>query len=237
MKNTVTFITILLLLGLKTELNAQRLICVHAIAYGKNGSHEVAHGYAYSVVDERLRSAEIARLEQRLRTQYRHNLTRVHTGYSSWGSDFSARAIAVVTCQPDFISITRPIGEIAIHYGSTEYEAMERAKRTWEKTPWTRFTKQRELKTIIPIQITSDPSAMDLLSGRLMTRFTVKTNFDANFYSAEGLPEGIKLHSNTGVLSGSPVKKGTYSVTFTATRSERNKVIHSATATKVFRVR
>jgi len=85
-------------------------------------------------------------------------------------------------------------------------------------------------------KITSNLSDITLKLGSLMARYTVTTNFGAKSFSANGLPAGLQLNATTGVVSGKPSKKGTYTVTFTAAKKQGSKVIQSATAKKVFKV-
>jgi hypothetical protein len=58
--------------------------------------------------------------------------------------------------------------------------------------------------------ITSDLANMYLLRGRSMT-YSTTTNFNANAFSAVGLPLGLNINPVTGVIIGKPSKKGTYS--------------------------
>jgi hypothetical protein len=69
-----------------------------------------------------------------------------------------------------------------------------------------------------------------------MIRYKVTTSFGASTFSASGLPRGLSINKKTGVISGNPTKKGTYSVTITALKRQGKKVIKKATATKVFKV-
>jgi hypothetical protein len=85
-------------------------------------------------------------------------------------------------------------------------------------------------------KITSNLSTVSLKLGKLMTRYTVTTNFGAKSFAAKGLPAGLQLNATTGVVSGKPTKKGTYTVTFTAAKKQGSKVIQSKTAKKVFKV-
>lgn len=87
-----------------------------------------------------------------------------------------------------------------------------------------------------PPKITSNLSTVSLKLGKLMTRYTVTTNFGAKSFSAKGLPAGLQLNATTGIVSGKPSKKGTYNVTFTAAKKQGSKVIQSKTAKKVFKV-
>lgn len=90
--------------------------------------------------------------------------------------------------------------------------------------------------TVNAPKITSNLSAVNLQLNRLMPRYKVTANFVATSYSAQGLPAGLKFDAGTGVVSGSPTKKGTYTATFTAARKQGSKVIHNATAKKIFKV-
>jgi hypothetical protein len=85
-------------------------------------------------------------------------------------------------------------------------------------------------------KITSSLSAVTLKQGTLMTRYTVSTNFGAKSFSAKNLPTGLKLDATTGVVSGKPTKKGTFTVTFTAAKKQGTKVVQTATGKKVFKV-
>jgi hypothetical protein len=87
-----------------------------------------------------------------------------------------------------------------------------------------------------PAKITSNLSTVSLKLGKLMTRYTVTTNFGAKSFSAKGLPAGLQLNATTGIVSGKPSKKGTFTVTFTAAKKQGSKVIQSKTAKKVFKV-
>ena len=58
--------------------------------------------------------------------------------------------------------------------------------------------------------ITSDLANMTLPRGKAMTYGTT-TNFNATAFSAVGLPLGLNINPVTGVISGKPSKKGTYS--------------------------
>jgi hypothetical protein len=69
-----------------------------------------------------------------------------------------------------------------------------------------------------------------------MTRYAVTTNFGASTFSARGLPPGVSINKNTGVISGTPTRRGTYTVTITAQKRQGKKIIKKAPATKVFKV-
>ena len=84
--------------------------------------------------------------------------------------------------------------------------------------------------------ITSNLAEQQIGLRRLMARYAVTTNFGASTFSAKGLPKGLTINKRTGVISGKPTKKGTYTVTITAQKRQRTKVINSATAKKVFKV-
>ena len=58
--------------------------------------------------------------------------------------------------------------------------------------------------------ITSDLSNMTLPRGKAMS-YATTTNFGATAFSAVGLPLGLNINPVTGVISGKPSKKGTYS--------------------------
>lgn len=61
----------------------------------------------------------------------------------------------------------------------------------------------------VPV-ITSDLAEMSLPRGKAMT-YSTTTNFSATAFSAVGLPLGLNINPVTGVISGKPSKKGTYS--------------------------
>jgi hypothetical protein len=86
------------------------------------------------------------------------------------------------------------------------------------------------------IIITSNLAEQQIILRKLMARYAVTTNFGASTFSAKGLPRGVSINKRTGVISGKPSKKGTYIVTITAQKKKGKKVIHSATAQKVFKV-
>jgi hypothetical protein len=93
-----------------------------------------------------------------------------------------------------------------------------------------------EATRITPPRITSNLAEVTLKQGKLMSRYTVTTNFGAKSFLAKGLPAGLQLNATTGVISGKPSKKGTFTVTFTAAKKQGSKVIQSKTAKKVFKV-
>jgi hypothetical protein len=61
----------------------------------------------------------------------------------------------------------------------------------------------------VPV-ITSDLATLTLARGKAMT-YSTTTNFNATAFSAVGLPTGLNINPVTGVISGKPSKKGTYS--------------------------
>lgn len=62
--------------------------------------------------------------------------------------------------------------------------------------------------------------------------YSVTTNFGANVFSASGLPAGITVNSNTGLISGKPIKKGKYSARITASKKSGDLISHSVTASR-----
>jgi formylglycine-generating enzyme required for sulfatase activity/5-hydroxyisourate hydrolase-like protein (transthyretin family) len=90
---------------------------------------------------------------------------------------------------------------------------------------------------IVAVGITSDLKETIIPSGKLMPRYVVTNNFGAKEYTARGLPPGMKINRNTGVISGKTKKKGTYNVTITATkRDKKKKILQSVRVVKVFKV-
>lgn len=86
------------------------------------------------------------------------------------------------------------------------------------------------------IRITSNLAEQQISSRKLMARYAVTTNFGASTFSATGLPPGVSINKNTGVISGTPTMRGPYTVMITAQKRQGTKVIFSATAKKVFKV-
>jgi hypothetical protein len=84
--------------------------------------------------------------------------------------------------------------------------------------------------------ITSNMADQQIGFRKLMVKYAVTTDFGAKTFSARGLPPGLSINKNTGVISGKPRKKGTYTVTITAQKKKGNKIIKKATAIKVFKV-
>ena len=97
------------------------------------------------------------------------------------------------------------------------------------------MSKSARLSVIAP-KITSSLSTVKLKYNKMMTRYNLKTNFGAKSFSAKGLPAGLYLNASTGIVSGKPLKKGTYTVTFTAAKKQGTKIIQRATSKKVFKV-
>ena len=58
--------------------------------------------------------------------------------------------------------------------------------------------------------ITSDLATLTLARGKAMT-YSTTTNFSATAFSAVGLPAGLNINPVTGVISGKPSRKGTFS--------------------------
>jgi hypothetical protein len=87
------------------------------------------------------------------------------------------------------------------------------------------------------VGITSDLKETTIPRGKLMPRYVTTNNFGAKEYTARGLPPGMKINKNTGVISGKTKKKGTYNVTITATkRDKKKKILQSVQVVKVFKV-
>lgn len=73
--------------------------------------------------------------------------------------------------------------------------------------------------TVTP-KITTD----SLSDGTVGESYTAKLQATGNniTWSASGLPDGLTLNKNTGTISGTPTKKGTFNFTVTATNSAGN---------------
>jgi hypothetical protein len=77
--------------------------------------------------------------------------------------------------------------------------------------------------------------ATQQLNVKKLVRYAVTTNFGASTFSATGLPQGLSINKNTGVISGTPTKKGTYTVTITAQKRQGTKIT-SKSVKKIFKV-
>ncbi|MEO7101277.1 MAG: putative Ig domain-containing protein [Luteolibacter sp.] len=80
--------------------------------------------------------------------------------------------------------------------------------------------------------ITSDLSILKLKLGKDMLRYKLTTNIGANRFTATGLPSGLKMNIETGVISGKPTKKGTFKVALTA-KNKSNVTVHGVILIKV----
>jgi hypothetical protein len=80
--------------------------------------------------------------------------------------------------------------------------------------------------------ITSDLSSVSVPISQNIIPYAVTTNFGANAFTATGLPKGLKIDAMTGVISGMPSKKGTYTVRVTASKKQGKVVADSVTTSK-----
>ena len=103
----------------------------------------------------------------------------------------------------------------------------------YKRTMVSSLNVKADIKVSLP-GITSDLSTVSIAQKKVMPRYTITTNFGAKSFSAKGLPSGLKLKSTSGVISGKPTKKGTYTVTITAKKMKGKKVEQQATAKKIF---
>jgi hypothetical protein len=85
--------------------------------------------------------------------------------------------------------------------------------------------------------IVSSLSKMTLVMNKLMPKHTIASNFGARDFTVTNLPPGLRYAKTTGVISGTPNKTGTYSVSITARKMQGGKAVKTAKATKVFVVR
>ena len=90
------------------------------------------------------------------------------------------------------------------------------------------------LLTYIQSRITSDLSDARVSKGKAITRYKVTTSFGANSYAVKKLPPGLKFNTKTGVISGIPKKRGTYTVVITASLKKGKKTLDKETFEKVF---
>ena len=84
--------------------------------------------------------------------------------------------------------------------------------------------------------ITSSLAAISIPKGTQIAPYTITTNFSANAFSAAGLPAGLKLNATTGTITGIPSKKGTFTVSATASKKTSGKISSSVTVTKTITV-
>jgi hypothetical protein len=85
--------------------------------------------------------------------------------------------------------------------------------------------------------IVSSLSKMTLVMNKLMPKHTIASNFGARDFTVTNLPPGLRYAKTTGVISGTPNKTGTYSVSITARKMQGGKAVKTAKATKVFEVK
>jgi formylglycine-generating enzyme required for sulfatase activity len=86
--------------------------------------------------------------------------------------------------------------------------------------------------------ITSDLNELVIKAKKRMPRYVVTNNFGAREYRAMGLPLGIKIKKNTGVISGGTRRIGSYKVIITAIkRDNRRKIVQSASEVKIITVK
>ena len=94
------------------------------------------------------------------------------------------------------------------------------------------------VNVVVKPMITSDLSELDLTKDIPMALYKVTANTidagtpaaDKPSFAAKGLPKGLNINSQTGVISGTPKKTGRYLVTLQANR----KATGTASATKLF---
>jgi len=80
--------------------------------------------------------------------------------------------------------------------------------------------------------ITSDLSSVSVPVSQNIIPYAVTTNFGANAFTATGLPKGIIINAKTGVVTGKPTKKGTYTVRVTASKKQGKAVTDSVMTSK-----
>ena len=80
--------------------------------------------------------------------------------------------------------------------------------------------------------ITSDLSSVSVPASQNIIPYAVSTNFGANAFTATGLPKGVKIDTKTGVITGKPTKKGTFTVRVTASKKQGKVVTDSVMTSK-----
>jgi hypothetical protein len=80
--------------------------------------------------------------------------------------------------------------------------------------------------------ITSDLSSVSVPVSQNIIPYAVSTNFGANAFTATGLPKGVKIDTKTGVITGKPTKKGTFTVRVTASKKQGKVVTDSVMTSK-----
>jgi hypothetical protein len=80
--------------------------------------------------------------------------------------------------------------------------------------------------------ITSDLSSVSVPASQNIIPYAVSTNFGANAFTATGLPKGVKIDTKTGVITGKPTKKGTFTVRITASKKQGKVVTDSVMTSK-----
>ncbi len=84
-------------------------------------------------------------------------------------------------------------------------------------------------------RITSNLSKVLAPVGKLITKYSIKTNFGANNFKVENLPPGLDFKS-TGVISGTPNSPDTYKVKITAQKLQKGKVLGKVISYKTYQV-
>ena len=71
--------------------------------------------------------------------------------------------------------------------------------------------------TVIPIQtpLISSPTTATATVGQLFT-YTITANNSPTSFNATGLPAGLSINTATGIISGTPTKSGTHTITLSA---------------------
>lgn len=86
-------------------------------------------------------------------------------------------------------------------------------------------------------RIISNLGKLQITKGKAMTPYAVRANFTAKNFTITDLPPGLKYSNTTGVISGTPNKKGTYKVSITAKKMQGKKAVKTAKAAKVIVVK
>jgi hypothetical protein len=151
-------------------------------------------------------------------------------GVSAAGTTISGAATAVLTLST--ITTTDDVGSYSVTITNSAGGVVSQAANL-RVVPNTMVPVVSPDLTVKP-EITSNLEPLLLIKGVPMVPYLITTNINSSKgFSAKSLPKGLKLNTKTGLISGTPSKKGNYSVTLQA---KGNKSTGTASAQKVFSI-